>query len=96
MARTPLRGIRRSKKSPAREAVPSIGVSEFKARCLELLEETRQLGKEWIITKRAEPLARVTPMGMRRGSRRGSLKGLGSIEGDIVHWSSAAEWEAET
>ncbi|MBI4208082.1 MAG: type II toxin-antitoxin system prevent-host-death family antitoxin [Deltaproteobacteria bacterium] len=74
----------------------TIGVSEFKARCLKLLEETRRKGKEWIITKKSEPVARVIPIGRVRGSHRGALKGLATLKGDIIHWSSASSWEASS
>lgn len=70
-----------------------VGVSEFKSRCLQLLEETRQKGREWTITKKGEPVARVVPIRSTQESARGRLKGLVRFHGDIVHWSSADEWE---
>lgn len=72
----------------------SVGVSEFKSRCLQFLEETRQKGREWTITKKGEPVAKVMPIRRSQGSTRGRLKGLMTFHGDIVHWSSAEDWEA--
>lgn len=40
----------------------NIGVGEFKARCLGLLEELHQEGGQIILTKRGVPLARVVPI----------------------------------
>lgn len=38
-----------------------IGVGEFKARCLGLIEEVHQQGGEILLTKRGRALARVVP-----------------------------------
>ncbi len=71
----------------------SVGVSEFKTHCLQFLEETRQKGREWTITKKGEPVAKVMPIRQSQGSARGRLKGLMTFQGDIVHWSSTDDWE---
>jgi prevent-host-death family protein len=69
-------------------------ISDFKARCLKLLEETRRRGKSYLITKKGIAVARVTPVQKKRGtSRWGSLKGLAEIQGDIVHVDTSADWE---
>lgn len=73
-----------------------IGVSDFKARCLRFLEQTRTRGSSWTITKQGEPIARVIPVRRQTGSRRGLLKGLGTITDDIVTWSSTGLWESES
>ena len=70
-----------------------INVSEFKAKCLKLLEETRQKGREYTITKKGEPIARVVPIHKGEGFLRGSLKGLAKIHGDIVHFDTSDDWE---
>ena len=71
-----------------------IGVSEFKRRCLELLELTRQRGKEFVITKRGEPIARLTPIHRRSKPLKGLMKNRMVIVGDIVHVDWSDEWEA--
>lgn len=40
----------------------TIPASEFKARCLALLDEVSETGAELVVTKRGRPVARVLPM----------------------------------
>jgi prevent-host-death family protein len=54
--------------------VRTIGATEFKQRCLQILDE---LGPDGIIvTKRGKPVARVLPPERGNGDLIGSLKGL--------------------
>ena len=69
-------------------------VSEFKKRCLSLLEEVRREGRELVITKRGEPIARVVPLAPPSQTLRGTWKGLFEIAGDIVHTDWSDDWEA--
>lgn len=46
--------------------------SEFKARCLAILDEVRDTGREVTITKRGKPVAKVVPTEPVR-SLRGSV-----------------------
>lgn len=39
-----------------------ISASQFKARCLALLDEVAESGAELVVTKRGEPVARVGPV----------------------------------
>jgi len=43
-------------------AAERIGVSEFKARCLSLLDRVAETRAEYVITKRGRPVARVVPV----------------------------------
>ena len=70
-----------------------IPVSEFKARCLEILETLRRGGRELIVTKHGEPMARVVPID-DRAPLRGLLKGQLEIVGDIVQVDFSDDWEA--
>lgn len=71
-----------------------IPISEFKAKCLKLLDETGQKGREYTITKKGEPIAKVVPVRAgREGFIRGSLKGLAEIHGDIVNFDTSDEWD---
>ncbi len=72
-----------------------ISISEFKAQCLRLLSETGKKGKEYIITRKGTPLAKVIPIKKKnKAVRRGSLKGLATFEGDIVHVDTSGDWDA--
>lgn len=71
-----------------------INISDFKARCLQLLQATGDTGKEYTIVKKGVPLARVVPINKKFSkTRRGSLKGLIKTHGDIVHCDWSSEFE---
>ncbi|MEZ4219897.1 MAG: type II toxin-antitoxin system Phd/YefM family antitoxin [Polyangiaceae bacterium] len=71
-----------------------IAASEFKARCLGVLDEVRATGAEVVITKRGEPVARLVPIGKAQASLRGAWKDIARVRGDIVHVDWTAEFEA--
>ena len=71
----------------------TLPASEFKAKCLRLLDEVAEHGHSLIITKRGRPLARVVPIALPGKSRRGTWKGVVEIRGDVVHFDSSGEWE---
>jgi prevent-host-death family protein len=70
-----------------------IAVSDFKARCLEIFETLRRNGRDLVVTKHGEPIARVVPIAARR-PLRGLLEGQIEIRGDIVSSDLSDEWEA--
>jgi prevent-host-death family protein len=72
----------------------SINASEFKARCLRVLDEVQATRTEVVITKRGKPVARLGPIGPARGSLRGAWKGMVRIRGDIVHVDWSSDFEA--
>src|SRR5690606_9258366 len=65
--------------------------SEFKAKCLGLLDEVAQTGETLVITKRGKPIARLSSATKPRRPIFGALKGW--IEGDI-EGPAEVEWEA--
>jgi prevent-host-death family protein len=71
----------------------TINASDFKARCLRVLDDVQATRTEVVITKRGKPVARLGPIGLARGSLRGAWKGMCRIHGDIVRvdWSSEFE-----
>jgi len=70
----------------------TLGASEFKARCLALLDDVAK-GSTLIITKRGRPIAKVSPVSATAKSLRGSWKGIVKINGDIVKFNEADAWE---
>ena len=64
--------------------MPSISAAEFKAKCLSLMDEVQQTGKELIITKRGKPVAKLVAIRVQRPSLIGSMKGTVEILGDII------------
>lgn len=71
-----------------------IAASEFRAKCLRLLDEVNQRRREYIITKRGKPVARLLPASAAAPSVFGHMRGTGEIVGDIVA-SVGETWEAD-
>ena len=72
----------------------TIKASEFKARCLKLMEEVAQSGEEIVITKRGRPVSRLVPYRQRPERWFGADRDIIRIHGDIVG-PLDVEWEAE-
>ncbi len=74
----------------------AIPAGEFKARCLQLLDDVATTGEPLIITKRGRPVARLVPMPPSKpaGSLFGALKGRVLSQGDLVAPTDEA-WEAD-
>ena len=62
-----------------------IGAAEFKAHCLEIMDEVERAGTEVTITKHRKPVARLIPV-QRKKSRPfcGSLKNMIVSVGDVL------------
>ena len=74
-----------------------IPISEFKAKCLALLEEVRTTRQHIRITRHGKPVAEVIPPApvMNRADWIESMKGTIKITGDIISPASDEdEWEA--
>ena len=72
----------------------TLAASEFKAKCLRLLDEVAEQGNTLIITKRGRPVAKVTPISRTPSTLRGSWKGIVKIKGDIVNFHD--NWGPDT
>ena len=77
-------------------AMEKIAISEFKARCLAILEKVRKTGRPILVTRRGEPVAEIVPPSPAHSQERwlGSARGTGRITGDIVAPLPAGDWEA--
>ena len=63
----------------------TVSISEFKAKCIQLLKEVQKNGKPLLVTLRCEPIARVEPVVPPKNQvRLGALKGWMEINGDII------------
>jgi prevent-host-death family protein len=75
----------------------SVLISEFKAKCIQLLKRVNATGRPLSVTLRGKPLARVEPA--RPASPQkvelGGMSGTVEIKSDIVHFDAGAEWEME-
>ena len=72
-----------------------IKASEFKARCLKLMDEVAEHGGEIIITKNGHPTARLVAYREKPNTLFGIDRGKLEILGDIVS-PIDVEWEAES
>jgi prevent-host-death family protein len=62
-----------------------ISISEFKAKCLGLIEEVHKTRQPLRITRHGRPVAEVIPAGPDRKRKfLGDMVGTGKIVGDIV------------
>jgi prevent-host-death family protein len=70
-------------------------ISDFKARCIELIKRVETTRQPLIVTLRGRPIAKVVPFeepgdtGVKLGSRIGQAV----FQGDIVQFDFSAEWE---
>jgi len=74
-----------------------MAISEFKAKCLAVLDEVQKTKKPILVTRFGEPLAEVIPHSadVTSGSWIGSMKDSMKILGDIVSPATdEKEWEA--
>ena len=74
-----------------------ISISEFKAKCLALLEQVSKTKKPIRVVRRGKPIAEVVPPSPAkdRGDWIGSMKGKMEIVGDIMSPATDPdEWEA--
>ena len=78
----------RGYQAPADTVVPAfsreISAGQFKARCLAIMDEVRDRGGEYVITKRGTPVARLVPFRHEPRPLLGSMHGTVRVLGDIV------------
>ncbi len=70
-----------------------IKASEFKAKCLKLMDAVSESGEELVITKNGKPVAKLVPY-FKPQSLFGMFKGEIEILGDIME-PIDVEWDAE-
>ena len=73
----------------------TIKASEFKAKCLKLMDEVAASGKEIVITKNGRPVSRLVPYREKPKSLFGIDRGRIELLGDIIE-PLDVKWEAET
>lgn len=70
-----------------------IKASEFKAKCLALMDEVERTGQPVVITKKGKPVAELVPHRASRPKALGLLKDRLFITGDIIS-PIDVEWNA--
>ena len=74
--------------------VRTITATEFKAKCLKLMDEIDETDTELVITKNGRPVSRLVPYRERPKTLFGIDRGRFEIIGDIIS-PIDVEWEAE-
>ena len=75
-----------------------IAISEFKAKCIQLLKNVSTSEQEWIVTLRGKPLARV--VGVRPPTRHRILGGQREAldhqisDSTLIHSNLENDWES--
>ena len=70
-----------------------VKASEFKAKCLALMDEVQRTGQGVVITKRGKPIAELLPHRSPNRNARRILKDRLFITGDIIS-PIDVEWDA--
>lgn len=70
-----------------------IKASEFKAKCLQIMDEVASSGEPVMTTKNGVAVAQLVPAKRKPDTLFGALKGSMQITGDIVA-SIDSDWEA--
>jgi prevent-host-death family protein len=68
----------------------SIGAGEFKATCLQLMDDVQQDGVEVIITKRGVPVARMVAVEPEQ-----KASAIGWMRGTVLYMADAVATDAE-
>ena len=71
----------------------SVPAGEFKAKCLKIMDEVRETGEPYVITKRGVPVAKLVPVPRERKRKSvfGCMRGQMEIVGDI----DVSPWQEE-
>ena len=70
-----------------------IKASEFKAKCLQLMDEVAETGQPLVITKNGRPVAQLGPVVSRPATLAGAHRGQITVVEDILS-PIDEEWEA--
>jgi len=73
----------------------TIAAGEFKAKCLQLLDDVAETREPLIVTKRGAPVAKIVPASAAEVDLFGAMKGSVLWQGDIVSpILDESEWDA--
>ena len=71
----------------------TLKATEFKARCLKIMDDVKEKKQEFIITKYGRAIAKLVPVINDEEKIYGCMQGTGEIKGDI--FSTNEQWDAE-
>lgn len=68
-------------------------ISEFKAKCIQMLKDVQKNGRPLTVTLRGEPIVVVEPIrAQKRKPKLGTMKGRMVIKGNIIHSDMEKDW----
>ena len=72
--------------APSKKRIQEVAISEFKAKCLSLLDRVNKTKTPLRVTRRGKAIAEIIPVSaeVEEGSWLGSMKGSFEIVGDIL------------
>jgi prevent-host-death family protein len=70
-----------------------VTATEFKAKCLALIDEVAKTGGTITVTKRGQPMATLIPVVKKRKSSRGAWKGLVDIPDEVLMADRSELWD---
>jgi prevent-host-death family protein len=77
----------------------AIPITEFKAKCLRLIEEVNRTGEPIEVTKHGKPMVKVSPSGRiadwTPGRGRHTVDFVGDVESSVIpaeQWESDSKW----
>ena len=73
----------------------TIKASDFKAKCLKLIDEVADTNLEIVITKNGKPVAKLTPYREKPKTLFGIDRGRYKIIGDLDDAFDDVDWDAE-
>jgi len=71
-----------------------MSAAEFKAKCLQAMDEVAETGEPVLVTKRGRPVAQLVPIVRKPKTLRGFLKGKVRACGDLVA-PTRVRWRAD-
>ena len=75
------------------KAAEVMKATDFKAHCLEVLDEVSRNRREFVVTKRGKPVAKVCPVDTDSEQVYGCMKGTALAKDDL--FSTHEKWDAE-
>ena len=63
----------------------TIKASEFKARCLSLMDDVAQSGEEIVVTKNGRPVSKLVPLKNRPREAYGLHRGMWQLKEDLAN-----------
>ncbi|MEK9822953.1 MAG: type II toxin-antitoxin system Phd/YefM family antitoxin [Pseudomonadales bacterium] len=66
------------------KTMKTIKASEFKAKCLSLMDDVAQSGEEIVVTKNGKPVSRLVPIKQRPKQVFGLHRGMWELRDDLV------------